>query len=163
MKMMKTILIGIILMGHALASSAQEAKFKALFIGKFAEYISWPDGSKNVTIGVVGSTPVYDELVKYAGSKSTLNVIQLKSTGEVSKCKIVFIPETSNASIGGYKDAIGNSSILLVADEESVVGIGSDISFYLEGNKLRFVVSEANIKKKNMSADSKLLALGKTI
>ena len=45
----------------SLSSSAQESKFKALFIYKFSQYVEWPDGSKEVTIGVVGKTDVHKE------------------------------------------------------------------------------------------------------
>lgn len=160
--MKRSILItGALLVGllSSLATNAQESKFKALFIYKFAEYIEWPDGSKDITIGVAGKSDVFDELSTFAASKTNVNVIKISSPSEVSKCKILFLPDSQNASASGYKAAIGSKSILVVSDEKSLVGPGSDIGFFTEGGKLRFQLSESNIKQKKMIPSSKLLAL----
>jgi hypothetical protein len=160
--MKRTFLISSVLLVGLLASissNAQESKFKALFIYKFAEYIEWPDGSKDVTIGVAGKSDVYDELATFAASKANVTVIKINSPSEVSKCKILFLPDSQNAAAGGYKSAVGSKSILIVSDEKSLVGPGSDIGFFTEGGKLRFQLSESNIKQKKMVPSSKLLAL----
>ena len=44
----------------SLETMAQESKFKALFISKFAEYIEWPSGSKNVTVGIVDDSDIFN-------------------------------------------------------------------------------------------------------
>ena len=160
--MKRTILITSLLFVGLLSSistNAQESKFKALFIYKFAEYIEWPGGSKDITIGVAGKTDVYDELSAFAASKSNITVIKIGAPAEVSKCQILFLPESQNAMAGAYKNSVGSKSILIVSDEKSLVGPGSDIGFFTEGGKLRFKLSESNIKQKSMVASSKLLAL----
>jgi hypothetical protein len=157
----RILIIAITLMGlmACLSSSAQESKFKALFISKFAEYIEWPDGSKDVTIGVVGKSPVFDELSAFASKKSNITVIVINSPTEVTKCRILFLPETQNVQVGNYKAAIGTRSILLVSEERSLVGIGSDIGFFTESGKVQFKLSEPNIKQKSMIVSAKLLSL----
>lgn len=160
--MKRTILLtSVAIMGllFSISANAQESKFKALFIYKFAEYIEWPGGSKDITIGVAGRTDVFDELSAFAASKSNITVIKIGSPAEVTKCQILFLPDSQNAMAGAYKSAVSSKSILIVSDEKSLVGPGSDIGFFTEGGKLRFKISESNIKQKNMIASSKLLAL----
>ena len=154
-------IISIALIGlmASMPCSGQDGKFKALFITKFAEYIEWPDASKDVTIGVVGKSPVFDELSAFAAKKTNLSVITISSPAEVAKCRIIFLPESQNVQIAGYKTAIGTRSILLVSEEGSLVGIGSDIGFFTAAGKVQFQLSEPNIKQKNLVVSAKLRAL----
>jgi len=142
---------------------AQESKFKALFIYKFSEYITWPSGGSQVTIGVLGDTPVYNELAKIAQSKSDLSIIKLSSLSKLSECQIIYLPGNRSKSASSIQSQIGSRSILLVADDKSTTGEGSDIGFFLQGGKLRFLIHESGIRKKRMIPNSKLLALGQTI
>lgn len=159
--MKKTILLGALLIAIAFQSAnAQESKFKALFIYKFAEYIEWPGGSKDVTVGVVGKSEVFEELQAIAAGKPSFKVMALESSADLSKCQIVYVDKAASKSSPGYITSIAKQSILLVTDEREIAGKGSDISFYLEDAKLRFMISDKSIKSKSMMVSSKLLALG---
>ncbi|SMD32363.1 protein of unknown function [Reichenbachiella faecimaris] len=144
-------------------SQAQESKFKALFIYKFAEYIEWPSGKKNVTVGVAGKSDVSKELSNFAASKGNMTVLDIAGPGDVNKCDIVFLPKSIDNQVSAYNSAIGGKSVLVVSENSDLTGKGSDIGFYLESGKLRFLISEKSIRDKKMIPSSKLLALGKTI
>ncbi len=144
-------------------ANAQEAKFKALFIMKFAQYIEWPQGNNSLVIGVLGNSPIAPELEKFATQTINIKVVTVKSTDEASKCNILFIPETKSKQLGEMVSAIGGGSTLLVMENDSGVGKGADIGFYIEESKLRFLISKKDIETKKMVPSSKLLALGKTI
>ena len=142
---------------------AQEAKFKALFTFKFAEYVEWSDGNSQTTIGVVGNSPVFDELSTFAAAKPNIDVIKISGAADASKCRIVFLPEGESGKASAIASSIGGQSILLVAEKKDLAGNGADIGFYTEGGKLRFVISEKDIRRKKMTPSGKLLALGKSI
>lgn len=146
-----------------LQSHAQESKFKALFIYKFAEYIEWPSGKKDITVGIAGKSDVFKELSHFAATKGNMTVLNIAGPTEVSKCDIVFLPSTADGQITDFKSAIGSKSILVVSDNSDFTGKGSDIGFFLESGKLRFLISEKSIREKKMTPSSKLLALGKAI
>lgn len=143
--------------------NAQEAKFKALFIYKFAEYVEWKDAGKTTTIGVVGESDVFNELSSFAAAKDNISVIKISGTNDATKCNIIFLPESASAKGKDFANAIGDKSILLVSDKKELTGKGSDIGFFTEGGKLRFLISEQDIRRKNMTPSGKLLALGKSI
>lgn len=145
------------------SSQAQESKFKALFIYKFAEYIEWPSGQSNVTVGIAGKSDVSKELSNFAASKGNMTVLDISGPSDVSKCDIVFLPSAEGGQISAYNSAIGGKSVLVVSENSDLTGKGSDIGFYLESGKLRFLISEKSIRDKKMIPSSKLLALGKTI
>lgn len=142
---------------------AQESKFKALFIYKFAEYVEWPSGERNVTVGVVGKSDVFTELSKFAASKGNIEVISISGPSDVDKCEIIFVPLSQDSEVKSYKSAIAGKSILLVSENSNFTGKGSDIGFYLESGKLRFLISEKDILAKKMTPSNKLMALGKAI
>ncbi len=144
-------------------SVAQEGRFKALFLVKFSEYIEWPSGNSDLTIGVVGNTDVFDELKRFTAQKANLSVINIQSASDSPKCDIIYVPGVKLKLIGELVSNIGSKSTLLVSDDGNQVKKGADIGFFVDGNKLRFILSKENIESKKMVPSSKLLALGKTI
>jgi hypothetical protein len=148
-------------LGHSAA--AQEAKFKALFLYKFTEYIEWPTGSDNLVVGVVGNSDVLEELKKFTAAKQNIEVINVSSASQAGSCNIVFLPKGENKQFDAMVSSIGKSSILLVSDNKDLVKKGADIGFFLESNKLRFLINKSNIESKKMLPSSKLLELGTTI
>ncbi len=144
-------------------ASAQESKFKALFLYKFAEYIEWPAHSGKIVIGVAGQTDVLDHLSSFAASRGTIEVISLQGPADYNKCNIVYLSGSQDGQVDTYVSNIGKTSILLVAENDGLISKGADIGFFLESGKLRFVISQSSIESKSMVPSTKLLALGKTI
>ncbi|WP_420580789.1 YfiR family protein [Reichenbachiella sp.] len=144
-------------------SYAQESKFKALFIYKFAEYIEWPSGKRNVTVGIAGKSGVSKELSNFAASKGNMTVLDISGPSVAGKCDIIFLANSEDSKVDAYNSAIGSRSVLVVSENSSLTGKGSDIGFFLESGKLRFLIDEKSIRNKQMTPSSKLLALGKPI
>lgn len=162
---MKKIIAAFILFTTCMVFSAQaqESKFKALFIYKFAEYVEWPSAPAKLTVGVLGSTDVQKELSAFAASKGGMEVIKISSPADAAKCHMVFVPGSQDGSIGGVKSAIGSKSVLVVADNSDLVTQGADIGFFIDAGKLRFKINKQNIESKQMIPSSKLLQLGQSI
>lgn len=145
------------------STSAQEAKFKALFLVKFAQYIEWPDGNDKITIGVSGDTEVLNELKKFADKTINIETLFVKTPEQTQKCQILFVASSTGKAVTTLANSIGNNSTLVVSDSGMKVGQGADIGFFLEGDRLRFRFSQSGIESKKMVASSKLLALGHSI
>lgn len=164
--MKKTLVIMTILLSGVFASQdsfAQESKFKALFIYKFAEYVQWPGSPSTLTVGIVGSTDVSEKLSSFAATKGGMEVIPINSASDAAKCHMLYVPDSEDKNISLYTNFISKKSILLVADNSSRVGRGADIGFYMEAGKLRFKIDKQNIESKKLVPSSKLLALGESI
>ncbi|MFY0624755.1 MAG: YfiR family protein [Reichenbachiella sp.] len=163
MKKLRSSLVILFCLWLGYSASAQESKFKALFIYKFAEYIEWPNGSGKIVVGVVGKTDVQKQLSTFAASKENIDVISIAGANDVSKCQIIFVPSSKNKMIPEFADKIGGNSVLLVSGDSEMVHTYADIGFYLESGKLRFLISPKSIEHKKMTPSSKLLSLGKNI
>ncbi|UXP30793.1 YfiR family protein [Reichenbachiella agarivorans] len=164
--MKKTFIISALLLSIACLGNqafAQESKFKALFIYKFAEYVQWPTSPTVLTVGIVGTSDVKEKLASFAETKGGLEVISIKSASDAAKCHMLYVPESEEKNLSLYTSFINKKSILLVSDNSSKVGKGADIGFYLEDGKLRFKIDKNNIESKKMIPSSKLLALGQSI
>ena len=157
------ILMVTVLVAVATSAEAQENKFRALFIYKFIEYIEWPEKSDKVVVGVIGKSGVYDELSKFAATKSNIEVVNLKPTDQPGQCDFIYAPDEASESLGHFVSQINTQSVLLVCEDRKSMTKGVDIAFYLENNKLRFVIDKKSLEGKSMTASSKLLALGTTI
>ncbi len=144
-------------------SNAQESKFYALFITKFSENVIWPENLEKVRIGVIGDSKVFDHLVLFSKAKSNLEVVRVTDNNEAGKCQMLFLPKSDDGKIEDILTVIGGKSILLISENDKLTGKGSDIGFFLNDGKLRFLLSEESIKGKNLVVSNNLKALGRTI
>lgn len=159
--MKKSLLLVIICFGISSQLCAQEDKYKALFISKFAQYIEWPQGNKSITIGIMGGDNIYGFLSTIASSKTNINVIQVSSPRDVSKCQIIFLSDRYSRQIDDFNTEIGSKSILLISNRRNAVGETCDIGFFITSDgRLKFAISPNEIKRKSMLPSSKLLSLG---
>jgi len=112
---------------------------------------------------VAGNTTVYNELVKFSHQRPHLNIIKIDDAVDAANCDIVFLSRSREKESNTFAREIGRESVLLITDSDQRVYAGSDIGFYLENNRLRFMIKKQNIENKHMIVSSKLLSLGKTI
>lgn len=144
-------------------ASAQESKFKALFIQKFIEYTNWPDNRNEVVVGVFGNSQVLLELEKFSNSKRRYSIVKIAGAGDIAKCDVIYLPEAQDRNFDLVIQATVNKNVLLITDNSSFAGRGSCISFYLEDSKLKFIVNQDAVKKANLRLSSALLSLAKVM
>ena len=153
--------LGILL--STLSATAQENKFKALFLNKFVQYIEWPVQDQKVTIGVLGKSDVYNELLAVTKGKSNIKVIQIYSVEEYAKCDVIYVPQYMGVFIEKLDSKIGNQSILVVSDDKDHAGKSADIGFYIENQRLLFMIDPSNLRAKKLNPSSRLLNLGQSV
>jgi hypothetical protein len=160
------ITIFMLLIGLGLTSkptSAQNAKFYALFMAKFTDYIQWPSSHDQIVIGVYGNPDIISELQKYALSKKSIAVIDITSVNDVQKCQLVFIADSKNSEFESINASIDGKNILLVTENDEYIKKGAGISFYLEGNKLRFKLNIETMDAKELKVGGSLLSLANVV
>lgn len=163
-KLFPTVLVLLFLFFGSQAN-AQEAKFYALFVTKFVDYIKWPDAAPNqkVVIGVWGNSQVKEELTHFAAAKGNIEVLQLSNLADAAKCNLLFLPKENAKEFEALKSSIGTNSVLLITENEGYAEKGAAISFYLEGSKLKFKLNKSTIESKKIKVSSALMAMGTVI
>ena len=165
---------GIILLMMLLVSSFFNARSQhtmdysvhASIIYHFTKYIDWPESRKSgdFIIGVIGETPLFDELKKIMASKKALNqkiVIRHFSPSQTTyDCHILFLSEEESGSLKKIASRTESNSVLLICEEEGAASRGACISFNVVSERLKLEINKNNIDQRNLSIANELLRLG---
>ena len=141
----------------------------ANIIYRFTKYIDWPSASKgaNFNIGVVGDSPIYDELKKTIAGKWVGNqkiaIKKLSSSSLVFDCQILFISDDAVKNLKKIAGKTANEPILLVSETEGMALKGSCINFVIVADRLKLEINQNNIEQRQLSIASELLQLGKIV
>jgi YfiR/HmsC-like len=152
-------------MFSGLAAKAQHAqsKIQAIFVLKFIENVSWPNGGKNLVLGVVGADEVYAEIEGRIKTKNPLGlVVKSISASEASSCDAVFVASDKDDAISSIAAETKSKSVLVIT-ESDFSRKGSCISFIEEAGRMHFVINKEAIEGKGLKVSSALLTLGKQV
>jgi len=142
---------------------AQDAKYYALFVAKFSDYIEWPNAKTPIVIGVYGNQEITLALEGFTSKKQNIQIARINSIHDVNKCQIVFLGDSKKGEFESIRASIDRKEILLVTENESFAERGASISFYLDGTKLRFRLNKQAIETQNLKVSGSLLSLADVI
>jgi hypothetical protein len=151
------------------AQSSVEYSVHANIIYHFTKYIDWPDNKKDgdFVIGVVGDTPLFDELKKVIGNKMAGNqkiiVKNISPSSTSFDCHILFLSEEESTSLKKINARIAESSILLVCEDEGAASRGACINFKIESQRLKLEINKTNIQQHRLNIAGELLRLGTVV
>lgn len=137
-------------------------KAQAMFIFNFSRLIEWPAAYKNgpFIIGVLGTSPVADELELYTKGKKVgaqdIQIIRYKTVQEITTCHILFIPFSRSKQLAEVSTSLQGKSTLLITEKSGALKEGSAINFIILGDKLKFELNADNASKYGIKVSSKL-------
>jgi hypothetical protein len=141
----------------------------ANIIYRFTRYIDWPAAQKtgDFIIGIVGDSPLYDELKKTMTNKTVGDqkiIIRKFSSSAVSfNCEILFISEEESENIKKIVLRTANQPVLLLSESDGLAEKGSCINFNIVSDHLKLEINKSTILQRNLSIASELLQLGKIV
>jgi hypothetical protein len=151
------------------AQQATDYAVHANIIYRFTKYIDWPDNRKSgdFIIGVIGETPLYDELNgsmvnKKVGDQKII-IKKFSATGATFNCHILFISEEESSSIKKISSRTARTSILLVSESDGLAQKGSCINFVIAADRLKLEINKINVEERHLSIAPELLQLGKIV
>jgi len=162
----------VIILLNTLASHAQQPSdyaVQANIIYRFTKYIDWPENKKtgDFIIGIVGDSPLTDELKSFIANKTVGNrkivIKTFRSSAEAYPCHILFISEDESSSLKKIAARTSGSSLLLVSESEGLAQKGSCINFVIVADHLKLEINKNNIEERNLNIASELLQLGKLV
>jgi hypothetical protein len=151
------------------AQQPADYAIQANIIYRFTKYINWPDNKKtgDFIIGVVGDSPLTDELKSFIANKTVDNrkivIKTFASSAEAYPCHILFISEDESSSLKKIANRTSGSSLLLVSESEGLAQKGSCINFVIVADHLKLEINKNNIEERNLNIASELLQLGKLV
>ena len=144
------------------------AKPKAIYIYNFTKYIEWPAESKqgNFVVGILGISPIMISELSKAVEKNNskpesrkIEIINLSSADDVTKCHIVYILPDNSAQLADVVNKIKSKSTLIVTEKPGMTKQGAGINFVIKDDKLQFELNKPTIENHNMKVASGLEAL----
>jgi len=135
-------------------------------IYRITKYINWPDDKKsgNFIIGIVGDSPLYNEIKNFTANKTVGNqkiVIKIFSASAASyNCQLLFICEDESSSLKKIARHTAGSSTLIISESDGLAQKGSCINFIIVDEHLTLEINRNNIEQRNLDVASELLALG---
>ena len=157
------------------ATVREEYTIKAAFMGKFPQFIQWPDKSgmtdtsKPFVIGVIGEDPFGSILEKcYAGKNRKIKnkkvkIKYVKSLEEIPGCHLLFISRSVENDLLKILSITKNKPILTIGETQGFAQKGVHINFYISQKRIRFEINPLAIRESSLSVDSLLLEFAKTI
>ncbi len=166
--LLKLFLFIILLTTGAASSHGQTSDYSvhSNIIYRFTKYMEWPDnpGMKDFVIGVIGETPLFDELVSSTANKKAGNrnivIKSLKYNQETYDCHILFISEAESSSLKRISALLQGKPVLIVTERNGLALKGSCINFIIVNDKLKLEINKNNIESRNLKIASELLLLG---
>lgn len=145
-----------------LLSGKEEYDKKAIFIYNFLSYIFWPaeDKSENFVIGIVGESPIKQALIAQVYGK-TVNKqpITVESFNPGNTYKMLFFTEAGQAQFNKIKKLVAGKTVLFVTENTLLENIGSHISLYVDGTKVRFSANKSAIEKTKLKVSNSFYSL----
>ena len=154
----------IIMVWHS--ASAQNEKFKALFMYNFTKYIEWPANSRqgDFIIGVVGNPSLAVELQTIASKQKVgvqnIVVRNFNSVDEIDYCHIIYLGHSKSNLFGSLLSKVNGKNTLIITDKEGLALQGAGINYIMDGDRLKYEVNRTNIERKGLVVSNSLLALG---
>lgn len=145
-------------------ASSQEVKLEnqALYLINFVKYFDW--AHENVTIGVVGDSPISSELSTQLEGNSRIKLISNIDSNNAADCDMIFIPDAATSEFSLIQELVGERPVVLVTENEDLASEGAEISFFITSdNKLKFIANRMALEETGISLSTKLYAYARII
>lgn len=134
-----------------------------IYIYNFCRFTQWPEIKTEITIGVLGNSPLYQGLQKMATTKSTYNlkfiIKKYNNIAEIADCDVLFVPYASNFDIKQVYQKVANKSVMVITEDEKAKDFTCFNFVVIEG-KLMYQVNKQQCDKAKLKVSQKLLSLG---
>lgn len=144
-------------------------KAYTLFMYNIAKNVEWPENGNQVfTIGVLGNSPIINDLEELAKNKKIHNkrivIKQLNDYAMTKGCDILYITSSKSSSLKLIGLTFDELPILIITEREGLVKKGACISFFADDqDKLSFEINALELQNRKLKASSSLLQLGEVI
>ncbi len=141
----------------------------ANIIYHIAKYIDWPADKKSgdFVIGVIGETPLFEELRNATLNKKTGNqniiIKNFSCTQSAYNCQILFIDDDESGCLKRIVLMTTATPVLIITERPGLALKGSCINFIIVNDKLKLEINKSNIESRKLKIANELLGLGTLI
>jgi len=145
-------------------SKTVEYDKKALYIYNIPNYIFWPTTVKTdkFLIGIIGESKMNSALGAFIYGKNIRHLpsfVEPYSPAPGKFYHMVFISEGKQKEFQKIKKELKDQPVLLLVENQSLEKMGAHVSFYVEGEKIKFNINKKLIEKSGMNVSDQLIKL----
>ena len=161
------VLVLVFTLFEALAQNAYAVHANIIY--RFTKYINWPDDRKtgDFVIGVVGDTPLFDELKIFTSNKTAAGqpfvIKKFPANAAAYNCQILFIGDDESGRVKRIAAATAGTPTLLVTESDGISRKVSCINFIIVDDRLKLEINKTNIERRSLDIASELLNLGSVV
>jgi hypothetical protein len=166
--------LAILLCGGTLLGADEpvpEYDLKAAFLLNFVKFVQWPpavfpDSHSPVVICLLRQNPFGATLAQLVERETVggrrLLVRHLGSPDQIPGCHVVFVPRAVLAEDGdaAVPEAVG---LLTVGEADTFLARGGIISFYSEGERIRFAINRDAAERSRIQLSARLLRVARVV
>jgi len=152
------------------AESYPEEAVKAIFLYRFAGYVTWPASTANApqfTIAVLGAETVAEQLKEFLPQHPIqgrpARVATIQGPGQLEDAQILYIGPGFAGQLSVLIEALRDRPILIVTDKPGALEEGSTVNFLMDQQHVRFEISTAAAKRSGLLIGSGLLAVAERV
>ena len=154
---------------------AADIDFKADFIVKVTDYVTWPEGAATnaageVAIAVLGDSPLTPKLKELTaartGQGTKMSVASVTLDDNLTAYQILFVVTEDKTELAKVLKKVQNAPVLIVSDAYYFARYGVMVNFYKEeggDGKVKFEVNQITMGMVGLKMSSKLLKLATII
>jgi hypothetical protein len=149
-------------LGFAFSQVNSVSQAQSMFIYNFSRLIQWPANSTSgdFVIGVVGDNEIYNSLVSFVANKrvgsQAITVKKFDDPQSISRCHIVFVGDSRISRLGEVITKLNGTNSLIITERKGMVNSGSAIDFFMDEDKLKFVINADNAEKYDLTVSKSL-------
>jgi hypothetical protein len=154
---------------HA-ASEYPEEAVKAVFLYRFAGYVTWPASAATApqfTIAVLGADKVAAQLKALLPDHliqgKPMRVTTIAAVDQVDDDQMLYVGPEFGGKLAALIEALKGRPILVVTDQPGALDAGSMVNFVVEQAHVRFEISTYAAKRSGLLIDAGLLAVAEHI
>lgn len=165
--MKKTFLLLLLAVGFSAKAQEMDYRIHSVFLYNFTKYVQWPATAQSgdFVIGVIGDSPIYDELTKITNGRTAgtqkIVVKRFKSADGVEACHMLFV--SSSANFEKVQARVSGKPVLVITEKAGLAQKGSGINFVIRDNKCRFELNEEATRSAGLKIASELSKLAITV
>jgi hypothetical protein len=154
----------------ATSAALDEYQVKAAYLFNFARFVDWPPsaGSRGpIVIGVLGMDPFGDSIERVVRGRTvkgrSVSVRRFRSVRELEQAHILYIAASEWTRIKDVLAQIDGTPVLAVSDVPGFLKVGGGIAFVMVNGRVRFDINLSAISNVNLTMDSQLLQVARTV
>jgi len=156
----------------ARAEATPEYKIKAVYLFNIVRFVKWPTNAFSapdspLVIGILGDNPFGNELQKLMDGKlvgrRAIVVKHAATAADAKACHAVFIPASEQANLLLHLATLRNAPVLTIGESAEFLDDGGMIEFFVEQQKVRFNINQAQADTEGVQLDSQLLNRANTV